>query len=115
MSTDRKGDTSMRMLLCTCPQDSADGIADAILKDRLAACVNIVPGIRSKYWWEGKINTDDESLLIIKTRNDLVADLITRIKEAHPCDVPEIIAFQITEGNADYLRWIGEETGQPGG
>jgi len=105
----------MRMLLCTCPRESADGIANAILEDRLAACVNIVPGIRSKYWWEGKINNDVESLLIIKTRDDLVADLIARIKEVHPYEVPEIIAFQIMEGNADYLRWIGEETRQSSG
>jgi periplasmic divalent cation tolerance protein len=106
----QEGGTLMRLVLCTCPQDSADNIADAVLEARLAACVNIVPGVRSKYWWEGKINTDSESLLIIKTRADLVADLIARIKEVHPYDVPEIIAFQIKEGNPEYLRWIGEET-----
>lgn len=100
----------MRMLLCTCPQESADSIADAILKDRLAACVNIVPGIKSKYWWKGQLNTDNESLLIMKTRGDLVADLIARVKEVHPYEVPEIIAFEIREGNADYLKWIDEET-----
>ena len=100
------------MVLCTCPQESADSIANAILKDRLAACVNIVPGIRSKYWWKGQLSTDSESLLIIKTRGDLVTDLIARIKEVHPYEVPEVIAFQIKEGNAEYLRWIGEETGQ---
>jgi periplasmic divalent cation tolerance protein len=100
----------MRMVFCTCPQDSADNIADAVLEARLAACVNVVPGVRSKYWWEGQINADSESLLIIKTRADLVADLIARIKEVHPYEVPEIIAFQIKEGNPEYLRWIGEET-----
>ena len=100
----------MRMVLCTCPQDSADSIADAVLEARLAACVNVVPGVRSKYWWEGQINTDSESLLIIKTRADLVADLIARIREVHPYEVPEIIAFEIKEGNPEYLRWMGEET-----
>jgi len=100
----------MRMVLCTCPQGSADSIADAILKDRLAACVNIIPEIRSKYRWKGELQADSESLLIIKTRADLVADLITRVKEVHPYQVPEIIAFEIKEGNADYLRWISEET-----
>ena len=101
----------MRMVLCTCPQESADYIADAVLEARLAACVNIVPGVRSKYWWEGKLESDDESLLIIKTRAKLVENLITKIKTAHPYDVPEIIAFEIREGNADYLKWIAEETG----
>ena len=101
----------MRMVLCTCPQESADNIADAVLEARLAACVNIVPGVRSKYWWEGKLESDDESLLIMKTRAELVENLITKIKAAHPYDVPEIIAFEIREGNADYLKWIAEETG----
>jgi len=100
----------MRMVLCTCPQESADDIADAVLGDRLAACVNIISQVRSKYWWEGKINTDNESLLIMKTRDDLVADLIAKIKEVHPYEVPEVIAFDIKDGNADYLKWIAEET-----
>ena len=100
----------MRMVLCTCPQESADSIADAILQDRLAACVNILPEVKSKYWWKGKLNTDSESLLIVKTRDDLVEKLTAKIKEAHPYEVPEVIAFEIKEGNADYLRWIGEET-----
>ena len=100
----------MKVVLCTCPQESADSIADAILKGRLAACVNIVPGIRSKYWWKGQLETDTESLLIIKTRDDLVMDLIAGIKEVHPYDVPEIIAFEIVEGNTDYLEWVAAET-----
>jgi periplasmic divalent cation tolerance protein len=100
----------MRIVFCTCPQESADNIADAILQDRLAACVNILPEVKSKYWWKGKLNTDSESLLIIKTRDDLVEKLVTKIKEIHPYEVPEVIAFEIKGGNADYLRWIGEET-----
>ena len=98
------------MALCTCPQESADEIADAILKDHLAACVNMLPGVKSKYWWGGELHTDSECLLIIKTRADLVERLVARIKEAHPYDVPEIITFEIKEGNPDYLRWIAEET-----
>jgi periplasmic divalent cation tolerance protein len=100
----------VRVVLCTCPQDSADNIADVVLKDRLTACTNIVSGIKSKYWWKGQLNTDSESLLIMKTRSDLVADLIARIKEVHPYEAPEVVAFEIKEGNADYLRWIREET-----
>jgi len=100
----------MRMVLCTCPQNEADNIADAILKERLAACVNIAVGIKSKYWWEGELHTDTESLLIIKTRAELVPDLIARIKELHSYEVPEIISFEIKEGNAGYLQWIAQET-----
>ena len=100
----------LRVVFCTCPQEFADRIADAILEEHLAACVNIVPGVKSKYWWNDQLNIDTESLLIIKTRADLVEDLIARIMEVHPYDVPEIISFEIKEGNADYLRWIVEET-----
>ncbi len=100
----------MRMVLCTCPKDSADKIADVVLSKRLVACVNIISGIKSKYWWEGKINTEEESLLIMKTRSDLVPELTDKIKEIHPYKVPEIITFRIMEGNPDYLEWIAEET-----
>ena len=100
----------MRVVFCTCPQESVDSVVDAILKGRLAACVNIVPGIKSKYWWKGQLETDSESLLIIKTRDDLVTDLIAGIKEVHPYEVPEVIAFEVREGNIDYLEWVAEET-----
>ena len=100
----------MRVVFCTCPQESADSVANAILEGRLAACVNIVPGIRSKYWWKGQLETDTESLLIIKTRDDLVTDLVAGVKEVHPYEVPEIIALEVREGNADYLEWVAEET-----
>ena len=80
------------------------------LADRLAACANIIPGVRSRYWWQGKLETGNESLLIMKTRDDLVANLVAKIKEIHTYEVPEIITFEIKEGNADYLKWIDEET-----
>ena len=100
----------MRVVLCTCPEESADNVADAVLKSRLAACVNIVPGVRSKYWWEGQLETDTESLLILKTRDDLVIELVGRIREVHPYEVPEVIALEVREGNVEYLEWVAEET-----
>lgn len=101
---------SVMVVFCTCPQELADDIADAVVRDRLAACVNIVPAIRSVYWWEGALEADDESLLIIKTKDDLLKDLMDRIREIHPYQVPEMIALEVKAGNADYLRWVIEET-----
>lgn len=100
----------MRVVFCTCPNDKADSIAEDLLNSKLVACVNIIPLVKSKYWWEGKIETDSESLLIIKTTEELISNLINKIKEIHPYKVPEIITIEIKEGNQDYLNWISEVT-----
>src|SRR3989344_6530376 len=89
------------------PQE-AKTIAQAVLRAKLAACVNIVPKISSSYWWKGKIETASESLLIIKTKNALIRKLIHKVKAVHSYAVPEVIALPIQEGNPDYLKWIGE-------
>ncbi|KAF3326488.1 protein CutA 1 [Carex littledalei] len=85
-------------------------LADSIIKERLAACVNIVPGIESVYWWEGKVQTDSEELLIIKTRESLLPVLTEHVKANHEYDVPEVIAMPITGGNTKYLEWIKNNT-----
>ena len=80
---------------------------------RLAACVNIIPGLRSIYRWEGEICDDGESLLVIKTRAESVADLTEALLELHPYDTPEVIALPIEEGagNPAYLQWLLDESG----
>jgi periplasmic divalent cation tolerance protein len=98
----------MRVVFSTCPTDKADYISDELLNSQLVACINIIPLVKSKYWWEGKIQTDDESLLIIKTSDELMDKLIVKIKEIHNYQVPEIISFEIKEGNKDYLDWMKE-------
>lgn len=85
-------------------------VARAILSERLAACVNIVPVIESHYWWEGKLEQAEEVLLIVKSRRDLVADLVTRVKAVHSYSIPEVIAMGVVDGSADYLRWVRAET-----
>lgn len=100
----------MRIVFCTCPRDLSDVIAEAVLCEKLVACVNIIGEVKSKYWWNGEINTDIESLLIMKTRDDLVDSVIQKIKEVHTYQVPEIISIEIKEGNTDYLEWIKKET-----
>ena len=85
----------------------AEKISEALLKEKLAACVNIVRGVRSKYWWKGRIEKASESLLMIKTRKSKIPRLIRKVKKIHSYTVPEVIALPILQGNSDYLRWIG--------
>jgi periplasmic divalent cation tolerance protein len=87
----------------------AEKIANILLNSRLAACINIVPLIQSRYWWKGKIEKSNESLLIIKTRKNVIKQLIKTVKENHSYTVPEIISVPIIHGNVDYLNWIEKE------
>ena len=93
-------------------QEEAQKIASALLEQRKAACVNIVPRVDSHFWWEGKLETDQEALMIIKTKASLVDELVGLVKEIHPYDVPEVIALPIIGGNQDYLEWIDREVGE---
>lgn len=99
------------MALTTAPSDYvAKSVTSAVLQAKLAACVNAVSAVRSSYWWEGKIVTDQEVLLIMKTQRPLVAALNAAIKTVHPYDVPEFIVLPIVDGSPDYLKWIGDST-----
>lgn len=97
---------------CTCPDpDCANQIAQALVGERLAACVNIVPGLRSVYRWQGKIESADEVLLLIKARREQLAALTARICDLHPHQLPEVIAVEVAGGSAAYLDWIAGQTG----
>ena len=99
------------LILCTCPDaESAGHIARVLVEERLAACVNRVPGLTSVYRWQGEIHEDNEVLLLIKTRRELFELLRARIIELHPYDVPEVIALEIAAGHAPYLEWLRTET-----
>lgn len=100
-------------LLClsTCPDgETAARIARALVEERLAACVNRVPGVTSMYRWRGEIHDDAEVLLLIKTTRDRFDALRARLPELHPYEVPELVALEITGGLASYLDWISAET-----
>ena len=92
-------------------QENAQKIADKLLAERKAACVNIIPAIESHYWWQGKIESANEFMLVVKTRAALLDELIALVKQNHPYTIPEIIALPIIGGNEDYLNWIEKETG----
>jgi len=103
------------VVLCNAPPDKAEDIARAVLEGHLCACVNIVPGVVSLYWWKGELCRDGESTLLIKTRASLVAELTRAIRAAHPYEVPEVIALPIdpSKGNPAYLDWLRAETKPP--
>jgi periplasmic divalent cation tolerance protein len=88
----------------------AEKIADILVNSRKAACVNILPQVDSRFWWQGKIDSADEALLIVKTKASLLDELVSLVKENHSYEVPEIIALPIMGGNRDYLKWINSET-----
>lgn len=94
------------LVLITTTEEEAHGLTDLLLRQRKAACVNILSKVHSRYWWQGKIESDDESLLIVKTKSSLLDQLISLVKENHSYEVPEIIALPIVGGNQDYLNWI---------
>jgi periplasmic divalent cation tolerance protein len=85
-------------------------ISKVLLEQRKAACVSIVKDVDSMYWWNDKIDSASENLLVIKTRAALLEEIIQIVKEIHTNDVPEIIALPIIGGNQDYLDWVGKET-----
>ncbi|MFN8577205.1 MAG: divalent-cation tolerance protein CutA [Candidatus Sericytochromatia bacterium] len=96
----------MKVILCTTPKDKSEDMAQILLEEKLVSCVNIIPAIRSIYWWNGQIQKDTEDLLIIKTKDDLVNELIEKVKEVHPYDIPEVISLNVEDGNNDYIKWI---------
>ena len=99
------------MVYVTVPdRETGRKIAHTIVTEKLAACTNIVPGLESIYFWEGKVNTDEELLLLIKTRAALVPELTVRVKGLHPYTECEVVAVPIVGGSASYLQWVIDST-----
>jgi periplasmic divalent cation tolerance protein len=85
-------------------------LARTLVKERLAACVNVVPGIVSIYRWEDEVEEAREVLLVIKSRRALSRRLVSRVRALHTYEVPEVVTIPITEGNPAYLRWVRQST-----
>ena len=98
------------VLVTAASKQEADRIGRALVKAELAACVNVLPGIRSIFRWAGKVSEEREVLLIVKSRSDLFGRLAAEVKRLHSYQVPEVIAFPIAYGAADYLAWIRKST-----
>ena len=104
--------TEYVVVFVTAPAAEALQLAKTLVEERLVACVNIVPGLRSIYWWQGKVEDEPEVLCIMKTRSSLFESLRDRVRELHSYEVEEIIALPILAGNLPYLDWIRENTQQ---
>lgn len=104
--------TPVRIVFCTIDSvDAARKLARRLVEDRLAACVNIIENVTSVYKWEDRIEEDAELLLVIKTRDGRLRELMERIRELHPYDVPEILSWPVQRGSRPYLDWVVAETG----
>ena len=99
------------VVLNTCPDSETAGrIAADLVEDKLAACVQVLPGLRSYFHWAGKVDCADEYLLLIKTSSASYPALERRIRELHPYELPEIIGVPVSKGLPEYLSWIDECT-----
>ena len=94
------------ILITTANAEEAQQISRVLLEQRKAACVNIIAKVNSHFWWEDKLVSEQESLLVIKTKASLLPEIINLVKKVHSYDVPEIIALPIVGGNHEYLQWI---------
>ena len=104
-------DASIRAVLITAPDAAvAEALARGLVEARLAACVNVLPGVVSYYRWEGRLEQDQELLLIAKTRESRLPALMEWVRVHHPAKVPEIIALPVIAGDAPYLAWVASST-----
>ena len=102
----------LQVLTTAGSRDEADAIAQALVEVRLAACVQVVGPITSRYWWEGAMETTEEWLCLAKTTADRYPEVETAIRERHSYDEPEIVALAVVEGSPSYLDWVKRETGR---
>ena len=103
--------TEALVALITAPSsEEGEAIACALVEEKLAACVNVIPSVTSIYRWRGELQKEGEVLLVVKSRRGLFDRLAARVRELHSYQVPEIIALPVILGDEDYLRWLSEAT-----
>jgi periplasmic divalent cation tolerance protein len=99
--------TDVLAVLVTVPgEEVALKMGRVLVEERLAACVNLIPGVRSLYWWEGRVAEDAELLLVLKTTRGRLDALRERVLALHPYQVPEVVALPVEAGSAAYLEWV---------
>ncbi|MBE0431534.1 MAG: divalent-cation tolerance protein CutA [Dehalococcoidia bacterium] len=94
------------VLITAGSDEEAREITRLLLTEKKAACVNILPGVDSLFWWQGEVDSARESLMVVKTRAALFPEIVELVKRAHSYEVPEIIALPIIAGSEDYLKWL---------
>jgi periplasmic divalent cation tolerance protein len=99
---------NIRLIYVTTPdRQTAEQIAEAVVTEKLAACANILDGVTSIFYWDGKLCRENEAVLILKTPKERVEELTERIKKLHPYDCPCVVALPIDSGNPDFFQWVG--------
>jgi periplasmic divalent cation tolerance protein len=101
---------NVRIVFISIPREEAEKMARRLVENRLSACVNVIPQIVSYFWWDQEVNRDQEALLVVKTTEAKLPDLMEWVKRKHPYDLPEIIALSLSGGLPDYLAWVKAET-----
>lgn len=105
---------SAALVYITCADKSeAERVGQALVEAHLAACVNIIDGMQSMFWWQGKAEKDQETVLLAKTRTALVGALTEKVRSVHSYDCPCVVALPIIDGNPEFLQWIHDETRNP--
>jgi periplasmic divalent cation tolerance protein len=105
--------SSVVAVLTTAPNaEVADRIGETLVEERLVACVNVVPGVRSIFRWKGAVSRETEVLMILKTTTENLAAVSRRVVELHPYEVPEVITFDVSTGHEPYLDWVRAEVGR---
>ncbi len=103
---------SLLVVLVTAPDEAqAQSMAETLLKERLVACVQILPGLASHYWWQGQLERSAEVLMILKAREQTWSELEQRVRVLHPFDVPQIVALPASHVESHYAQWVNEVTG----
>jgi periplasmic divalent cation tolerance protein len=101
----------VKLVLVTFPDTpTAESVGRAVVDERLAACASTVPGVRSRYWWKGNVETADEVVMLLKTSASRVPDLERRITELHPYEVPEFLVLATEHASAAYAHWVASHT-----
>ena len=104
--------TDLILVLTTLPSsDAAVELAKSVVQERLAACANLLPAVRSIYLWQGKLQDENEVLVLLKTRQDQFERLKARILELHPYEVPEVLSVPVEQAHAAYREWIAKGVG----
>lgn len=101
----------LRAVIVAAPEAEAEGLARKLLEERLIACANLIRGVRSLYWWEGKIESGAETIILMKTPASKINQLMRRVRALHTYTVPEFLALPILEANPAYAAWVAKETG----
>ncbi len=111
----KAGPTAAVVVLCTAPEDRADELARTLVAEGHCACVNVVPGVRSHYRWQGRLESAGEALLVVKTTAAAAPQLRERIVALHPYEVPEVLELAVAGGLPAYLAWLVDSTTPRGG